>query len=63
VTGKASISDGKKTVCTIKLTSGKGSCSPPSNTTIPVGKYQVTAAYSGNLDGSKSGASTLTVKR
>jgi hypothetical protein len=30
VTGKVSVSDGKKTVCTIKLAGGKGSCTPTS---------------------------------
>jgi hypothetical protein len=61
--GRVTISDGRKTVCTIRLSKARGSCSVPSNTTIPVGTYKVTASYSGNRDGSKSGRVTLTVKK
>jgi Bacterial Ig-like domain (group 3) len=62
-TGKVSVSDGKKTVCVVKLVNGKGTCSPAANTAIPVGKYAVTAAYAGNLYGSRSAAVTLTIKK
>jgi Bacterial Ig-like domain (group 3) len=61
--GKVTISDGRKTVCTIKLSKARGSCTPAANTTIPAGPYKVTASYSGNRDRSKSGSVTLTVKR
>ncbi len=62
-TGKVDVSDGKKTVCVVNLAGGRGTCSPATNTAIPVGKYAVTASYTGNLIGSKSGAVTLTVKK
>jgi hypothetical protein len=62
-TGKVYISDGKKAVCVVKLVNARGTCSPATNTAIPVGKYSVTASYTGNLIGSRSGAVTLTVKR
>jgi hypothetical protein len=45
------------------LVIGKGTCSPASNTAIPVGRYAITATYTGNLLGSKSGVVTLTVKK
>jgi hypothetical protein len=63
VTGKVSVSDGKKTICTIKLTGGNGSCSPTSNTEIAPGKYPITAFYAGNKLASKSGTGVLTVKK
>ena len=62
-TGKVAIWDGKKTVCVIKLINGKGSCSPPSNTTIPTGTYTITAFYAGNKAASKSATVVLTVKK
>jgi hypothetical protein len=62
-TGKVEISNGKKTVCVVKLTSGKGACSPASNTALAVGKYEITAYYAGNLIASKSGTGSLTVKK
>jgi hypothetical protein len=61
--GKVVISDGKKSLCTAKVVGGKGYCSPSSNTEIPVGKYAITGTYTGNHDGSTSGAAALTVKR
>ena len=63
VTGKVYISDGKKTVCVVRLVNGKGTCSPATNKAIPVGKYAVTALYTGNLFGSRSAPATLTVKK
>jgi hypothetical protein len=62
-TGKVYVSDGRKTVCVVRLVNGRGTCSPATNTAIPVGKYAVTASYTGNLLGSKSGTVTLTVKK
>lgn len=62
-TGKVRISDGKQTVCTVRLVSGKGSCSPASGTSIPVGKYSVTGAYSGDMLSSRSRPAGLTVKK
>jgi hypothetical protein len=61
--GRVTISDGRKSVCTIKLSKARGSCSVPANTTIPVGTYKVTASYNGNRDGSTSGRVTLIVKK
>ncbi|HEX3489693.1 MAG TPA: Ig-like domain-containing protein [Streptosporangiaceae bacterium] len=63
VTGKVNVSDGKKTVCTIKLSKGKGSCTLPSSKTLAPGKYKMTASYVGNKAPSKSGTSVLTVKK
>ncbi len=62
-TGKVAISDGRKRICAIRLVRGKGTCSPVSNTAIPVGKYTIVAYYTGNLLGSRSGGSTLKVKK
>jgi hypothetical protein len=62
-TGKVRISDGKKTVCTVSLVKGKGTCSPAAGNTIPVGKYSVTASYTGNLLGSSSATAPLTIRR
>src|SRR6202020_1972610 len=63
VTGEVRVSDGKKTVCTTKLTAGKGSCTPESNTEISPGKYSITAFYAGNKDPSRSASRTLTIKK
>jgi len=63
VTGKVGISDGKKTICIVKLVKGKGSCTVPASTTVPVGKYGITAHYAGNKTASVSGTVTLTVKK
>lgn len=46
-----------------KVVNGKGYCALSSNTKIPVGKYAITGAYTGNHDASTSGKATLTVKR
>jgi len=62
-TGKVRVSDGKKIVCTAKLTRGSGSCSPASGKAIPVGKYSMTASYTGNLLASKSSPVNFTVKK
>jgi hypothetical protein len=62
-TGNVRVSDGKKVVCTARLVKGSGNCSPASGNAIPAGKYSVTASYTGNLLGSKSGPVTLTVKK
>lgn len=61
--GKVVISDGKKAVCTATVVNGKGYCALASTTKIPVGKYAITGAYTGNHDASTSGKATLTVKR
>jgi hypothetical protein len=61
--GRVTISDGKKTVCVIKLTSGHGSCATPANTTIPVGRYTVDGAYADSMRSSTSNRLTLTVKK
>jgi Bacterial Ig-like domain (group 3) len=61
--GKVVISDGKKALCVAKVVNGKGYCALSSNTKIPVGKYAITGAYTGNHDASTSGKATLTVKR
>jgi hypothetical protein len=63
VTGEVRVSDGKKTVCTTKLTAGNGSCTPESNTEIAPGKYSITAFYAGNKGPSRSASRTLTIKK
>ncbi len=63
VTGKVGVSDGKKTVCTMKLVKGKGSCTLTSNTELKPGKYSITAFYAGNKAASKSGIGVLTVTK
>ncbi len=48
--GKVVITAGKTAVCTIaKLSGGRGTCSPASNTLLKVGTYTLTATYHGNL--------------
>ena len=60
-TGKVVITGDKKTICTItRLTNGDGSCAPSSGTILPVGRFTLTATYSGNLTGS-TGTATLAV--
>jgi hypothetical protein len=63
VTGKVGVSDGKKTVCAIKLVKGKGSCTLTSSTELKPGKYSITAFYAGNKAASKSGTGVLTVTK
>jgi hypothetical protein len=63
VTGEVRVSDGKKTVCTTKLTAGKGSCTPKANTEIAPGEYSITAFYAGNKGPSRSASPTLTIKK
>jgi hypothetical protein len=62
-TGKVGISDGKKTICVVKLSGGKGTCSPASSKLIPIGKYSLVAYYAGNCLASKSTTEKLTVKK
>ena len=64
--GTITITAGRVTLCKNKaLTKGKATCSPASNTTLPVGSYNVTAAYSGNADfaASTSPARSLKVSK
>jgi hypothetical protein len=63
VTGKVGISDGKKTICVVKLSGGKGSCHLAGGKLLGVGKYSLVAYYGGNLLASKSSAKVLTVKK
>jgi len=64
-TGTVKITAGKKTVCTVKLSAGKGKCSPSSNTLLAPGTYSLIASYSGakGLATSHSSAHKLTVKK
>jgi hypothetical protein len=64
--GTITITAGRVTLCKNKaLTKGKATCSPASNTTLPVGSYNVIAAYSGNADfaASTSPAKSLKVSK
>ena len=64
--GTITITAGRVTLCKNKaLTKGKATCSPASNTTLPVGSYNVIAAYSGNVDfaASTSPAKSLKVSK
>jgi Bacterial Ig-like domain (group 3) len=55
--GKVVITTGKTTICTIaKLSGGKGTCSPASNTLLKTGTYTLTATYRGNLATSRATA-------
>jgi hypothetical protein len=63
VTGEVRVSDGEKTVCTTKLTAGKGSCTPESNSEIAPGEYSITAFYAGNKGPSRSASRTLTINK
>jgi hypothetical protein len=60
--GKVTVKSGKITVCTITLTSGKGSCTLPARK-LPVGTRTLTAVYPGSSDftGSASAGKTLKV--
>jgi hypothetical protein len=64
-TGTVTISAGQKTVCKAKLTKGKGSCSPGSNTLLGAGTYSLVASFPGSkgMAASKSVTHTLTVKK
>jgi hypothetical protein len=61
--GTVTISDGRKTVCTIKLSKARGNCTAATNTIIAAGTYKITARYRGNRDSSQSGPVTLTVRK
>jgi lysozyme len=62
-TGKVKIKRSGKTVCTIRLKSGKGSCTLNKHT-LAAGKYKLVASYPGNasLIKSSSAKKKLTVK-
>ncbi len=63
--GRVTIRAGKKVVCSLVLSKGKGSCSPRSNTLLATGTYSLTAFYAGGKGSfaSKSAARTLKVKK
>ena len=63
-TGTVTVTTGKAKVCTIRLRSGTGTCTPPA-TLLPAGKYQLTATYHGdtNYVVSSSAPSSLTVTK
>jgi Bacterial Ig-like domain (group 3) len=63
--GTVTITAGKKKVCSVKLSKGKGKCSPSSNTLLPPGSYSLVASYGGakGLEASQSAAQKLTVKK
>jgi len=61
-TGKVGVSVGR-TLCTVRLSGGKGSCSLASATVLKPGRYSVRAFYAGNYLASKSGAAVLTVHK
>jgi hypothetical protein len=63
-TGTVTVVAGTKTLCkSVTLSKGKATCSPSSGTVLPVGKYSVTARYSGSsqFDSSRSSAKTLRI--
>jgi hypothetical protein len=61
-TGKVAVRAGTLTLCTITLTSGKGSCSASSKA-LPAGRHTITAVYAGDINylSSTSPSKTLTV--
>jgi hypothetical protein len=61
-TGTVTFTAGTKTVCSVSLTAGKGSCAL-SATSLAAGNYHVTASYSGDAShaGSSSAAAAMTV--
>jgi hypothetical protein len=63
--GTVKITAGKKTVCSVKLSKGKGKCSPSSSTLLAPGTYSLTASYGGakGLAASHSSGHKLTVKK
>ncbi len=61
--GVVIIAVGQTTLCTIKPSSGTGSCSPSSQKTLRRGKHLVVASYQGSADFSQSSASKTVVVR
>ena len=62
--GVVIIAVGQTTLCTIKLNSRTGSCSPSSQKTMSRGKHVIVASYQGSADFSQSSTSkTLTVRK
>jgi len=59
-TGTVKVKESTTTLCVIKLSSGKGSCTLSSQQ-LAAGTYHLVAVYSGNLTGSTSATETLTV--
>ncbi len=48
-TGTVTIRAGKKAICSVKLsTTGKGTCSPSSQTLLAAGRYSITGSINGN---------------
>jgi Bacterial Ig-like domain (group 3) len=62
VTGTVGVWDGKKRVCAIKLSKGRGACALSAKALGP-GAYKIAASYTGNKAPSTSGTAVLTVKR
>ncbi len=62
-TGKVTVTEAGKTLCTISLANGAGKCSLFKATTLKVGKYTLEATYPGstNFGSSTSKAASLTV--
>jgi hypothetical protein len=64
--GTVKLETGRKTICTVKISSsGTGTCSPSSERLLGVGTYSVTASYGGtpSFPPAKSKAAKLTVIR
>jgi hypothetical protein len=62
--GKVTVKSGSKTVCTITLSSGKGSCKLSAKK-LKAGTYHLSASYPGGTDFAKSASATrkLTVRK
>ncbi len=61
-TGTVTIKAGSKTICTVKLSDGTGTCSPSSQKLLAVGTYQFVASYGGSKTFSASASKAATLK-
>ena len=60
--GTVIIVSGQTTLCIVTLSGGNAECSPPSPTSLKVGKHTITAAYQGDINyGTSSATRPLTV--
>ncbi len=60
-TGTVTVKVGQKRICRIKLSAGKGTCSPSSQVLLSAGTYHVVAAYGGSRSFSASVSKSLTL--
>ncbi len=60
-TGTVTVEVGKKRICRIKLSAGRGTCSPSSQVLLSAGTYHVVAAYGGSRSFSASVSKSLTL--